>query len=204
MENKGITLIALIITIIVLLILAGISISFLTGDNGIINKAQSAKLESEKSAAKENLKLQITNLQTKLLSENSRNAGLDDVFSDLSSNSSIEIIDSETLLNTPISSNSYLIVKYDDYEFKIDNNLNVSSVNIDFENQLKDGLTHQFNTKNKSISQLIDLSGNNNNASLNGNPLIPNGTVSGTVTLKDENETYYTTYSGSRIHYIGK
>ncbi len=41
-ENKGITLIALIITIIVLLILAGVSISLVVGENGIIGRAQSA------------------------------------------------------------------------------------------------------------------------------------------------------------------
>ena len=35
-ENKGITLIALVITIIVLLILAGVSIATLTGNNGIL------------------------------------------------------------------------------------------------------------------------------------------------------------------------
>ena len=42
-NNRGITLIALVITIIVLLILAGISISMLSGDNGILNKAVQAK-----------------------------------------------------------------------------------------------------------------------------------------------------------------
>ena len=36
-KQKGITIIALVITIIVLLILAGISIAMLTGDNGILN-----------------------------------------------------------------------------------------------------------------------------------------------------------------------
>ena len=38
-ENTGITLIALVVTIIVLLILAGVSISMLTGQNGILNRA---------------------------------------------------------------------------------------------------------------------------------------------------------------------
>lgn len=37
-SNKGITIIALVITIIVLLILAGVSISMLTGENGILNQ----------------------------------------------------------------------------------------------------------------------------------------------------------------------
>ena len=45
---KGITLIALVVTIVVLLILAGISISMLTGENGIIKRAVEAKEESEK------------------------------------------------------------------------------------------------------------------------------------------------------------
>ena len=43
--NQGITLIALIITIIILLILAGISIISLTGENGILNKANLATKE---------------------------------------------------------------------------------------------------------------------------------------------------------------
>ena len=45
--NKGITLIALVITIIVLLILAGVTIATLTGDNGILKRAQEAKQKTE-------------------------------------------------------------------------------------------------------------------------------------------------------------
>lgn len=47
MRNKGITLIALIVTIIILLVLAGVGITMLMGDNGILNKANIAKKESE-------------------------------------------------------------------------------------------------------------------------------------------------------------
>ena len=46
---KGITLIALVITIIVLLILAGVSIAMLTGDNGILTQAQNAKNRKQES-----------------------------------------------------------------------------------------------------------------------------------------------------------
>ena len=46
-ENRGITLIALVITIIVLLILAGISIATLTGENGVLTKANTAKEQTE-------------------------------------------------------------------------------------------------------------------------------------------------------------
>ena len=43
----GITLIALVITIIVLLILAGVSIAMLTGENGVLTKATEAKDQTE-------------------------------------------------------------------------------------------------------------------------------------------------------------
>ena len=52
-SNKGITLIALVVTIVVLLILAGVSISMLTGENGIIKQAQDAKLQTEIGEEKE-------------------------------------------------------------------------------------------------------------------------------------------------------
>jgi len=47
-ENKGITLIALVITIIVLLILAGVSIAMIGEDEGILKKAQEAKSKTGK------------------------------------------------------------------------------------------------------------------------------------------------------------
>ena len=52
-KNKGITLIALIITIIVLLILAGVSIAMLTGENGILTQAKKAKEETKEVAIEE-------------------------------------------------------------------------------------------------------------------------------------------------------
>lgn len=52
-QNAGITLIALIITIIILLILASISISLLVGENGILKKAYIAKEEHQKGVEKE-------------------------------------------------------------------------------------------------------------------------------------------------------
>ncbi len=52
-QNKGITLIALVITIIVLLILAAISIATLTGDNGILTKANEAKDETRGASVEE-------------------------------------------------------------------------------------------------------------------------------------------------------
>ena len=60
-KNKvsGITLIALVVTIIVLLILAGISIQMLTGDNGILNRAGQAKINTYIAQEKEQIKLEV-------------------------------------------------------------------------------------------------------------------------------------------------
>ena len=57
-NQRGITLIALVVTIIILLILAGISIAMLTGQNVILNRAQEAKEKTETSQKDENEKLQ--------------------------------------------------------------------------------------------------------------------------------------------------
>ena len=65
-NKKGITLIALVITIIVLLILAGVSVTMLTGTNGILTQAQKAKMTTELSSYKEQLEL----YKTEKLSEN--------------------------------------------------------------------------------------------------------------------------------------
>ena len=56
-SEKAITLIALVITIIVLLILAGISISMLSGDNGILQKTTTAKENTDKTQIEERIKL---------------------------------------------------------------------------------------------------------------------------------------------------
>ena len=63
-KENGITLIALIVTIIILLILAGVTIATLTGENGIITRANEAKTKTEEAARKEqedldNLALQM-------------------------------------------------------------------------------------------------------------------------------------------------
>ncbi len=58
-QKKGITLIAIVITIIVLLILAGISISMLSGDNSILQRATNAKTNTENANEEEQIKLAV-------------------------------------------------------------------------------------------------------------------------------------------------
>ena len=64
MKNKGITLIALVITIIVLLIITGITISELVSNDSIIVKTQKAKEENLKNQIFEEMKLKIYEIQT--------------------------------------------------------------------------------------------------------------------------------------------
>ena len=58
-STNGITIIALVITIIVLLILAGVSIAMLTGKNGILTQAQNAKIATETKNAEEKVNLAV-------------------------------------------------------------------------------------------------------------------------------------------------
>ena len=74
-EEKGITLIALVITIIVLLILAAVSIATLTGENGILIRANEAKTETEEAKGDELRRLTAleaaTNLEDTIYTDNS-------------------------------------------------------------------------------------------------------------------------------------
>jgi len=59
-NNKGITLIALVVTIIVLLILAAVSIAMLTGQNGILTRATEASWKTKLRSASETISYNIT------------------------------------------------------------------------------------------------------------------------------------------------
>ena len=76
-KNRGITLIALVVAIILLLILAGVSINMLTGQNGILENTQTAKITSELSNYKEQVDLYKTQkmIENTNFNENSLTAG---------------------------------------------------------------------------------------------------------------------------------
>ena len=64
-STKGITLIALVVTIIILLILAGVSIAMLTGNNGVLTQGKRAKEEQAHAAVKEGIMLLYNEYRTK-------------------------------------------------------------------------------------------------------------------------------------------
>ena len=71
-KSNGITLIALVITIIVLLILAGVAISMLSGENGILKKAAEAKTKTEEGQKQEETALLSMELETHFQTTNSQ------------------------------------------------------------------------------------------------------------------------------------
>lgn len=105
--KKGITLIALVITIIVLLILAGVTIATLTGRNGILTNAQEASEKTEQSAIKEEFKILLG--EYKIL-ENSEGIQLED------------FLNRNKILYTEKEGSNQYIVEYGKYEFVLDKN----------------------------------------------------------------------------------
>lgn len=66
-NQKGITLIALVITIIVLLILAGVSIAMLSGENGILTNASEAQAKTDYNNAVEKINVALQAMKTEAL-----------------------------------------------------------------------------------------------------------------------------------------
>ena len=71
-NNKGITLIALVITIIVLLILAGVSIAMLTGDNGILTQSTNARDETAEAEVVERINMELQAIYSEALANPSK------------------------------------------------------------------------------------------------------------------------------------
>ncbi len=115
-KTNGITLIVLVITIIILLILSGIVIATLMGENGLISKTKQAKEKYSISEAKEKLELAIANLRIEqeekgeeLTKENLPQINNDE-------------IDVGNIENFPVE------IICNDYKFNVDSNFNVTYI----------------------------------------------------------------------------
>ena len=114
LNNKGITLIALVITIIVLLILAGVSIAMLTGENGILTQAQNAKKETERANIIEQVRLDILEKQTEKEGENITSGELEEILKKYFSN------DEENLKDIIEGTSTDKLISKEDETIKID------------------------------------------------------------------------------------
>ena len=118
-RNHGITLIALVITIIVLLILAAISITMLTGDNSILKRAVDAKERTELSSLKEEAQMVMLNRVTEKTTLGSNTKTLKEDLESGISNATVESInateESEGLTDVYyVSKNGQYVTVYED------------------------------------------------------------------------------------------
>lgn len=136
-KQKGITLIALVITIIVLLILAGISIATLTGENGLLSKATTAKEETKKAEIREEIELAIAAIQAEELQKGNKVtletlAGSEEEPGQLENSKDLEGITAKLNVET-------ITGEYKGYDYTIDENLkvrigdSVTGINIEYE-----------------------------------------------------------------------
>lgn len=111
-ENKGVTLIALAVTIVVMLILAGVTISVLNGENGIVKQAQKAKEESKIKELKEKVRIDIAGKRVENINGELRVSVLKEILDKYFDNVPVE---------TQITSETKLKAKeeYGKYEMKI-------------------------------------------------------------------------------------
>ena len=99
-EKRGITLIALVVTIIVLLILAGISIGMLSGNNGILKKSRETKSATITGEEKEQVELAYLSATAKKLGENITAKNLQDELDiSVGSGKTLVEVNSDTTLN---------------------------------------------------------------------------------------------------------
>lgn len=138
-NGKGITLIALVVTIVVLLILAGITMIALTGQNGILNKSKEAEEENDKKTATEILNLKITSAQMASYTEKQQMPTLAYLAAyleeDKTKTGDIEYVNSASKRVATINESDYegwdriytKLSKYP-YEFEINSNLQLASI----------------------------------------------------------------------------
>ena len=131
---EGITLISLIITIVVLIILAGIGINLSLGSNGIFNKAKEAKEETNKQTATEKINLKITNAQMNKYAEKQEMPTLKELSEVLRDDKEIAYVTEKSQIastkyevgENPIS----IFTKLNEYpyEFEINGSLQLASI----------------------------------------------------------------------------
>lgn len=147
-RDKGITLIALVITIIILLILAGVAISSLGGENGLIAKAQNARETQIKAEMKEQLVLSLQELQV----EKTGKATLDDVTQEWL-DSTIEDYNCSLTTDASISGKKVTMQKDEVIgNFLIDEKLNVIEIEDD-RNSIK--FSYEVKSKNENIIEIV-------------------------------------------------
>ena len=114
--NKGITLIALVITIIILIILAGVAVNLSLGENGIFNRAKTAREQYKMAEVKEKIELAIVDIQSEKMGKGEQ-CTIDTIISELPGK-----VDGLTISKDGENAKG----KYNDCDFTIDPNLKLT------------------------------------------------------------------------------
>ena len=152
-NTKGITLIALVVTIVVLLILASITMYFMFS-NGTIDKAQEAKTETIKQTATEKINLKITNIQIQSYAKKQEMPTLQELADGLVIDEEIQYVELASkkigsLEKVNVGENESIFTKLKEYpyEFEINSSLQLASV---------DGVQVAQTTSKEEIQKIID------------------------------------------------
>ncbi len=171
-KNFGITLIALIVTIIVLLILSGVAIATLTGENGLFARAKQAKQTQIESEMKEKLNLSIQELQVEKLTE----ASLDDITQEWLTQKLSEynpiLKENETVEGKKVTLQKNGIIK----TYLIDINLNITEVENESGIEFSYEIVKRENGKVKILIKVQDSENGINKVEVPGDVIILGGT----------------------------
>lgn len=148
-NNKGITLISLIVTIVVLIILASVTITLIVGENNLlIGNAKEGANETRKQMASEKINLKITNSQINTYAEEQRMPTLQELADDFCEDEEIEYVELKSkkiasLEKIEVDENGSFFTKLKEYpyEFEINSSLQLASI---------DGIQIATNTSGKT------------------------------------------------------
>ena len=171
-NDKGITLIALVITIIILLILAGVAIATLTGENGLFARAKQAKQTQTESEMKEKLNLSIQELQVEKLAE----ATLDDITQEWLTQ---KLSEYNPILKEDGTTNSKKVTLQKNGIIKlymIDEKLNITEVENGSGIEFSYEIVKRENGKVKILIKVQDKENGINKVEVPGDAIILNGT----------------------------
>lgn len=134
-NTKGITLIALVITVIVLLILAGVALTLILGQEGILTKTDESVSQYNKEEAQEAMNLKITSIQMKSYTEKQQLSTLQYLADKLCEDDEIEYVikkskEVASLDKIDVSdvTSIFTKIKKYPYEFEINSNLQLASI----------------------------------------------------------------------------
>lgn len=169
-NEKAITLIALIITIIVLLILAGVSIATLSGDNGILNQATTSKEETIKAQLKEEIELAIAAIKAEELPKG--NPVTLESLAGKEEGEEGQLEKAEELQKGTITAKlgePGIVGEYKGYNYTIDGNFKVTiegtitGISINYSLSTEDGILETDKYTNKDVTLTINASSTNGN-----------------------------------------